>query len=1354
MDMAGLYGLKILLLWAGLIELSICGPNDTATQATDSVQANTTKPTSTHSTTSLPFSVAQSDQAGTSSTPIPTQPAKITNDSTATSDSSSTSDPARIAATPIQTSDPANTTTQSLSLPSNLSTTQTQSGSPGTRPMQNQTLPARTTTLLPASNTTLLRNTTLTTILTTGSKTTIVIQSKQCSYTVNASANGFQINVYDFIGSEVTISYTSETFNKIETFSCSQQCIPEVISLKPCTQYNVSMKDCVINGSNSLQTFHLDQINIIPHINDRKGFICYSSPWNINAVRHSNIPNETCFELEPKDYCSVVTESFVTTCDIAIVNKTTYISVESFMKANKLILIHPQKIPAEIKWENIPINCNTINLNYTCQETQINTWVNYTELEPFTNYTCTGIVTHGNESIKNVSNVTINCEFIITGVKNSSWSNTSISLEWKTEVKKCPENFIGNIIYECCCNEMLKCIESSNTVCEVHGLKPFTSYTFSVKPLMYNKKEIYIHETKSKTIQTAPGVPDRVTVVNGNVTFNQNNAITIDCKPGSEIRGKEVWFGARIISPTTTNVEIKKKCHFQFKDLSYLTNYKVEIFSKNELNQGPSTIQPFSTGYNDKALIGFLVFLIILTCLALLFVLYKIFILQRKKSMNIHEEFKLTPSNDENNLMNVEPIGADVLLDAYKRKIADEGRLFLQEFQSIPRIFSCNTIKEAKKPCNQPKNRYVDILPYDYNRVQLTTGNGEAGCDYINASFIDGFKESRKYIAAQGPKEETVGDFWRMVWEQQSSIIVMVTRCEEGNRVKCAQYWPSPEREAEIFEEFIVKLNGEDHCPDYIIRHLTLTNKRERSSEREVTHIQFTSWPDHGVPGEPHLLLKLRRRVNSFKNFFSGPIVIHCSAGVGRTGTYMGIDAMMEGLESEGRVDIYGFMVRLRRQRCLMVQVENQYILIHQALIEHNQFGETEVSLAELHSRVGVLKQRDAGNEPTLLEAEFQRLPWYKNWRTLNTGVNEENKKKNRYSSVIPYDYNRVLVKFEDESSQDQEDEDDEDESSEEEDEDETKYINATHIDGYWCPKSLIAAQGPLADTIWEFWQMVFQKRVKTIVMLTECKEGDKEMCSAYWGDEKTTFGDIEVEVTATETFPAYTTRTIEIRYAKRKDSRQVKQYHFLKWAGHELPEKPQDLTDMIRNIKQTCGYGNRKPERIQPVVVHCHDGSSRSGIFCALWNILNSAETEKLVDVFQVAKALRKERQGMINSLEQYQFLYDALEGAFPVQNGDVKHAATPTVADSLQVVNETKAEQPAANQQAEQPASAHTVSQQQAPGAEEAEESTPLVAEAGKLSGASEEGKEAAAKEPESPTEKTPLDGTLNGPTVPLDV
>uniref|UniRef100_A0A3Q2CYU2 protein-tyrosine-phosphatase n=1 Tax=Cyprinodon variegatus TaxID=28743 RepID=A0A3Q2CYU2_CYPVA len=730
-----------------------------------------------------------------------------------------------------------------------------------------------------------------------------------------------------------------------------------------------------------------------------------------------------------------------------------------------------------------------------------------------------------------------------------------------------------------------------------------------------------------------------------------------------DFRGPEPKYIAELVGVPGSE-KTQQNPEFEFEDLNYLTSYRIKKCYNFHC--------AFSD--NDKALIGFLVFLIIITSVALLLVLYKIYVLK----------------HDEESLMPVEPIAAELLLETYKRKLADEGRLFLGEFQSIPRIFSRYTVKEAKKACNTPKNRYVDILPYDYNRVQLATGNGEAGCDYINASFIDGFKEPKKYIAAQGtvtltfflrPKDETVSDFWRMVWEQQSSIIVMVTRCEEGSRIKCAQYWPSPDRETEIYEEFIVKLSSEDICPDYTIRHLTLTN-REKNSEREVTHIQFMSWPDHGVPGEPHLLLKLRRRVNAFKNFFSGPIVVHCSAGVGRTGTYIGIDAMMEGLEAEGRVDIYGYVVKLRRQRCLMVQVEAQYILIHQALLEHNQFGETEITLSELHSTLSTLKQKTSDSEPTLMEEEFERLPSFKNWRTFNTGITEENKKKNRSS----YEYD---------------------------------------------------PQDPLPDTFADFWSMVCQKKLSTIVMLSEHKEDDEAI---YWSKEKKTFGDYEVEVSNIEMTPNFITRNMLVRYVKRKESRLVKHFQFLKWEGTDLPEKPQELIDMIKEVKRSC-VGSKKQR--MPIVVHCNDGSTRSGIFCALWNLLDSAETENLVDVFQVVKTLRKERKGMILSSEQYQFLYKALEGAFPVQNGEVK-AVKAAATDSVQIVNETKEaaaeKQPA--ETVEEPAST-TSSDRQAE-----TETTPLVADSEKP-----KEEEEHAIESSSPTDTKPQEETSNGPTVTVD-
>uniref|UniRef100_A0A8C1ZUE5 Receptor-type tyrosine-protein phosphatase C n=1 Tax=Cyprinus carpio TaxID=7962 RepID=A0A8C1ZUE5_CYPCA len=814
-----------------------------------------------------------------------------------------------------------------------------------------------------------------------------------------------------------------------------------------------------------------------------------------------------------------------------------------------------------------------------------------------------------------------------------------------------------------------------------------------------------------------------------------HNSLEINCE---NIEQDIVWnggegkFKAEITyngKPITAGPQ--NKCLFTFSDLYYLATYDVKVFESHLMSLSI---------YNHNAVVGFLVFLIVVTSVALLFVLFKIYLLKRKRS-----SIQCIPKVNCFQTLMVEPIYADGLVEAYKTKIADESRLFMDEFQSIPRIFSNYTIKEAKKQENQSKNRYVDILPYDYNRVTLSAGGED---DYINASFIEGYQEPKKYIAAQGPKDETVCDFWQMVWEQKSSIIVMVTRCEEGNKIKCAQYWPSVDRETEIFDDFVVKIRSEQHCPDYIIRHLILNNKREKASEREVTHIQFISWPDHGVPGDPSLLLKLRRRVNSFKNFFSGPIVIHCSAGVGRTGTYIGIDAMIESLEAEGRVDIYGYVAKLRRQRCLMVQVEAQYILIHTALIEHTMFGETEVSLSEFHSVLNTLRQKD-GSDPSLLEMEFQKLPKFKKWRTINTGSSEDNKKKNRCSDVIPYDYNRVLFRLDLEGNQTSDPEDEEDYSSDEEEES-NEYINASFISGYWCQKSLIAAQGPLPNTTGEFLLMLYQQQTKTLVMLTDCQEDGN-----YWGDEKKTFGDMEIEVKKTESFPTYVRRRLEIKSTK-TDVLEVDQYQFLKWRGQELPENAQELIEMIRVIRENGNYDNSRMNRNIPMVVHCNNGSSRTGIFCALWNLLDSAYTEKLVDVFQVVKNLRKERQGIVETTEQYQFLYAALEGAFPVQNGAVK---TPPANDTAQVINETTAllSEPnstsGADQKEAEESKAAVSSEQEAKESSEQEAKESSEQEA-KQSSDQEAKESSTAEAPPAEGEKPSTEGTTNGPAATVEL
>ncbi|XP_076135016.1 receptor-type tyrosine-protein phosphatase C isoform X3 [Alosa pseudoharengus] len=1093
--------------------------------------------------------------------------------------------------------------------------------------------------------------------------------------------------------------------------------------LKPCTTYQINIIGttngstiCRLNGNQTtLTTRNMDKDDFRQNGNVTASEMCFEAHmWDI--------PGQWCL----KKTCEV--ESF----PIPMMN----CSLDIVPLVDEIKLTYEKKYPIVIQWANKPSKClENETLHFNC------TGTSYPDegLKPFQEYICYGTYEKSSFSRQGQEKVRLDCDVTVK-TEEVAHTNTSLTLRSMINSVKCA-TIISNFTLNIKCGDKEHKNLSSSHPYDIKELEAFTDYTCT-PTVNYGdtslKGETKIFRTGAYNPQK-PGEPK--------ITVTSNNVLQVSCTPinqrqwhGTPGRYHATLLSGGIKIETTDN----NKCSFKFEDLSYSTEYTVEIRAKNGegLVSAPSLKKEY-TSYNDKAVIGILAFLIILTSIALLFVLYKIYILQKKKDNDRSEEVIPLAANP---LMTVEPIAADSLLDVYKKKIADEGRLFLAEFQSIPRIFSNYTVKEAKNSENQIKNRYVDILPYDYNRVQLSAsgGGGEACADYINASFIEGFKEQKKYIAAQGPKEETMVDFWRMIWEQKSSIIVMVTRCEEGNRNKCAQYWPSMDRETEIFGDYVLKIKKEDLCPDYIIRHLTIINRKDKSPEREVTHIQFTSWPDHGVPSEPHQLLKLRRRVNSFSNFFSGPIVVHCSAGVGRTGTYIGIDAMMESLEAEGVMDIYGYVVKMRRQRCLMVQVEAQYILIHQALIEFNQFGDTEVPLAELHSSITVLQRKDC-DEPTLMEAEFQRLPKYRNWRTFNTAISEENKKKNRDSSYIPYDFNRVLVKIEEETSRESDQEDDDDYSSSDDDEEEsTQYINASYIDGYWSPKSLIAAQGPLACTIPEFWQMVYQKKVRNIVMLSKCKEGDQELCAEYWGQEKKTYKDISVEVTEPITSPAYIKRTIQLQHAKRKDARQVKQYHFQNWPEQGLPQNPQELMDMIKAMKQSIGCS--RADKSVPVVVHCQNGTSRTGIFCALWNLVDCTNTENLMDIFQVCKSLRKERQGMISEFEHYQFLYQAMGGAFPVQNGEVRQ--TVPAVDSVQIVNEVPASTTTDDQKVAETApvqAASSAAQEESKEDAEKEKEADNAVESSSLlpAGGASEAVEAAAQP-----------SAANGPTITVDV
>ncbi|CAL1528918.1 unnamed protein product, partial [Lymnaea stagnalis] len=226
---------------------------------------------------------------------------------------------------------------------------------------------------------------------------------------------------------------------------------------------------------------------------------------------------------------------------------------------------------------------------------------------------------------------------------------------------------------------------------------------------------------------------------------------------------------------------------------------------------------------------------------------------------------------------------------------------------------------------NRPKNRFTNILPYDHSRVKLLPTDDEEGSDYINANYMPGYNSKREYIATQGPLPSTRDDFWRMIWEQNSRNIVMLTRCHEKGREKSDHYWPA-DSEPKFYGDLQVLILNETHMPDWTITEFKVSHGE---NSKNVRHFYYLVWPDFGVPKNPTSLIRFVRTVREKLIREGGPIVTHCSAGVGRSGTFIVLDHILQLIREHDEVDIFSLVYKLRKERVLMVQTEVKLVCLN-----------------------------------------------------------------------------------------------------------------------------------------------------------------------------------------------------------------------------------------------------------------------------------------------------------------------------------------------------------------------------------------------------------------------------------------
>ncbi|XP_031662499.1 receptor-type tyrosine-protein phosphatase S isoform X8 [Oncorhynchus kisutch] len=573
-------------------------------------------------------------------------------------------------------------------------------------------------------------------------------------------------------------------------------------------------------------------------------------------------------------------------------------------------------------------------------------------------------------------------------------------------------------------------------------------------------------------------------------------------------------------------------------------------------------------------------------------------------------------------MMSHPPIPITELAEHTELLKANDNLRLSQEYESIDPGQQF-TWEHSNLEVNKPKNRYANVIAYDHTRVVLAPIEGSSpgilGSDYINANYIDGYRKQNAYIATQGPLAETFGDFWRMVWEQRAASVVMMTRLEEKSRIKCDQYWPT--RGSETYGMTQVTLLDTMELATFCVRTFSL-HKSGSSERREVRQFQFTAWPDHGVPEYPTPFLAFLRRVKACNPPDAGPVIAHCSAGVGRTGCFIVIDAMLERIRHERTADVYGHVTLMRSQRNYMVQTEDQYGFIHEALLEAVACGNTEVAARSLFSYMQKLGQVENGEHVTGMELEFKRLANTKAHTSRFVSANLPcNKFKNRLVNIMPYETTRVCLQ----PIRGLEGSD---------------YINASYIDGYRQQRGYIATQGPLAETTEDFWRMLWEHNSTIVVMLTKLREMGREKCHQYWPAERSArYQYFVVDPMAEYNMPQYILREFKVTDARDGQSRTVRQFQFTDWPEQGVPKSGEGFIDFIGQVHKTKEQFGQDG----PISVHCSAGVGRTGVFITLSIVLERMRYEGAVDIFQTVKMLRTQRPAMVQTEDEYQFSYQA---------------------------------------------------------------------------------------------------------------
>ena len=557
----------------------------------------------------------------------------------------------------------------------------------------------------------------------------------------------------------------------------------------------------------------------------------------------------------------------------------------------------------------------------------------------------------------------------------------------------------------------------------------------------------------------------------------------------------------------------------------------------------------------------------------------------------------------------MEPINLNVYKQHLTKLMKNSGE-FEQEYKSLGSIALRYPCENAVMEHNKVKNKYKMIFPYDKSRVILPPLDDQFMTTYINASFIPGCYCSEKFIAAQAPKDNTVEDFWRMIMEFNVTNIVMLTNIIEGNRKKCEMYFPLDSRTPEQFGIFNIKQIHAETFLGYIMRTFQVTDGKKNL---KIKHFHFTAWPDHEVPIVYDEFLTFSHKVHNEVKGTKSHVLVHCSAGVGRTGTFIAVFNILSAIEKSHPVSIYKIVHEMREHRPQMVQTFRQYKFIHLSVAEM-LFQDTSIEASKFTSTYKQYLETDIEGYESILYQQYNEL----NFQTdqvielsYETGTNPQNAKKNPGGKIFPYDDNRVvllpLVSDND-------------------------YINASYIFNL----NFIATAHPNSHTLADFLQMVTQTSSTLVIMLTTRKEkaeidGKTSKRVSYWGktDESVRIHPFTVRNTHSEKSTSLIKQSLTIENPENGTSHSFTQMTSLAWNDRGEPTDLHYIFGMIQKMKE---FKQENPHL--PIIIHCSDGIGKTGVLLSTYRIIEHIKNKDSIDIFHVIKGLRSERMNCVPTL------------------------------------------------------------------------------------------------------------------------